>query len=378
MNIAQIHAFPIASPISDWCYVKIQTDDGLTGWGECSLPGSCRAVAAAVAELTPLLMGLSATNTEYAWQRVYRHRFWRGGPVLTAALSGVDMALWDIRARAAGLPVYALLGGAVRKRIRLYANCGLSNDPAVFRDRVRQAVEIGYQAVKIYPLPAVGPVEGPATTRQVVECCQVVRDTLGPDRDFAVDCHGRCTPAVAIMLEAALRDTHPLWIEEPVQAESIEALQVCARRFRTPIAVGERLFTRWAFRPIFEKQLAAIVQPDVANAGGITELAKIASAAELYNCAFNPHNPNGPLQSHASAHLAAWAQSFGMLEHRHTDHDYMQKFCAPIVTVESDGCTSLPPGPGFGVEIDEDFLRRNPAAPWRAESFRSDGSIGDW
>ncbi|MCU0771120.1 MAG: galactonate dehydratase [Verrucomicrobia bacterium] len=379
MKITALKPCGLASPVSDWTYVKVETDEpGLHGWGECSLPGKTHGVQGAIRDLEKLILGADPLNTERAWQRMYRHGYWRGGPIQTSALSGVDMALWDIRGKAAGKPVYQLLGGAVREKIQLYANCGLATDPAEFRRRVRGALDQGYRVVKIYPLPAVGPVEGAATLRQIVACCEAVREEIGPDRDFALDFHGRCTASLAVQIEASVRHTQPLWIEEPTPAEAPDALRRCAEKFVLPIAAGERLFTRWAFRALLEQELVGIIQPDVANAGGVTELAKIASLAELYGVAFNPHNPNGPLQSLASLHLAAHAQAFGLLEHRHEHHDFMRRFCSVVPKVDATGHASLPPGPGLGADLDEDFLGQNPAVVWTPEAFRADGSISDW
>lgn len=379
MKIKAIKSFGIWSPVTDWTYVKVETDTpGVHGWGECSLPTKTHGVQGAVKDLEKLILGADPLDVEWCWQRMYRHGYWRGGPILSASLSGIDMALWDIRGKALQQPVYRLLGGAVRQRIRLYANLGLSTSPDEFRQRARQALAMGYKVVKIYPLPAVGPIEGLDTLRQVAACCEAVRDELGPGCDFALDFHGRPGAGLAIQLEAAVRHTHPLWIEEPVLPETDNALRRCAEKFQTPLATGERLFTRWGFRSLLEQELASIIQPDVANAGGISEMARLASMAELYGVAFNPHNPNGPLQSLASAHLAAHAQAFGMLEHRHEHHDFMARICTAFPRVEADGCCGLPAGIGLGAEMDEDVLRTHPSKDWIPEAFRADGSIADW
>ncbi len=381
MRITGISPFACGSPVTDWVFVRVDTDQpGLVGWGEASLPGKHAGVCGAVEDVSGLILGADPTDTEWCWQRIYRHAYWRGGPIQTSALSGIDVALWDIRGKLAGQPIHKLLGGPVRDRVRLYANCGLATEPEVFRTRVGDALALGYTAVKIYPLPATGPVAGPALLRQVVACCEAVRDELGPDRDFAVDCHGRMTAAVAVEVEAAIRHTHPLWLEEPVAPESPQALARCAEKFTIPIAVGERLFTRWAFRDLLEHQWAGILQPDVSNAGGITELAKIAQLAELYGVGFAPHNPNGPLQTWASLHLAAHAQAFAILEHRHEPplQAFMRKIADAIVEVEADGHAALPAAAGLGTAIDEGALAAHPPQRFVHESFRSDGSIGDW
>jgi galactonate dehydratase len=205
-----------------------------------------------------------------------------------------------------------------------------------------------------------------------------VRDEIGPDRDFALDFHGKTSASMAIQIEHAVRHTSPLWIEEPVVPETPNALARCAEKFVTPIAVGERLFTRWGFRGILEDGLASIVQPDVANAGGISELIRIAALAELYGATFNPHSPNSPLQALASMHLAAHCQMFGMLEHRHEHPDYMARLSSHVPTVEADGCASLPDRPGIGTEIDESFFRNQTVRRFVAEEWRDDGAIAEW
>ncbi|WP_316980355.1 galactonate dehydratase [Shumkonia mesophila] len=377
MKITAIKVFPVPGPVSDLCYVKVETDAGIVGYGECSLPGKPQGVAGAVRDLEAFLIGADPTDTEWCWQRVYRHSYWRGGPILTSALSGVDVALWDIRGKSLGLPIYKLLGGAVRNRIRLYANIGLSEDPDEFRTRTRAALALNYTAVKFYPLPAIGPVVDRKAIRTVVACCEAVRDELGDDRDFAVDLHGKPTASGAIAIEEAIRHTGPLWLEEPVAAESVQDLRRCAEIFKTPIAVGERLFTRWGFRQVLEEQTAGIIQPDVSNAGGITEMWKIAVLAETFGVAFNPHNPNGPLQVLASLHLAASAQAFAMLEHRHEDHDAFRRIAEPMVTVDEDGCCGVPEGPGLGGTFHQEGEKATVIAKIH-ECFRPDGSVADW
>jgi galactonate dehydratase len=379
MKITRITPHICYSPVSDLVFVKVETDEPeLFGWGECSLPTKPHGVEGAVRDLEKLVLGADPERTEWVWQRMYRHAYWRGGPIQTSALSGLDMALWDIRGKAAGKSVAALLGGPVRDRIKAYANLGLSTAPGEFRDRVQVALDMGFKAVKIYPLPDVAPTEGRAALRQIVACCEAVRDALGPDNDFAIDMHGKPSASLAIAIEAAVRPTGPMWIEEPVPSESNESLERLAQQSTTPIAVGERLFTRWAFRPVLEGGWAGIIQPDVANAGGISELVRIAALAELYGVTFAPHNPNGPVQAAASLNLSAYAQNFAMLETRHTHLDWTAKLSSYVPKVDRDGYLALPQGPGLGVKIDEDFLRSQSRGRWIPEAFRADGSIADW
>jgi galactonate dehydratase len=379
MKIEGITTYACNSPVTDWVYVKVSTGEpGLYGWGECSLPGKPHGVQGAVEDLVKLVAGADPRDTEWCWQRMYRHGYWRGGPIQTAAMSGIDMALWDIRGKAVQQPIYRLLGGAVRSRIPLYANLGLSTSPDEFRVRTRHALALGYKTVKIYPLPTVGAIAGLQVIRQVVACCEAVREELGTHADFALDFHGRPGAGLAVQLEAAVRHTHPLWIEEPVLPETENGLKRCAEKFQTPIAAGERLFTRWDFRTLLEQELVSVIQPDVANAGGITEMVKLAALAELYGVAFNPHNPNGPLQSTASLHLAAHAQAFTMLEHRHEHHDFMAEICTTFPKVAADGCCALPDGVGLGATMHEEALLAHPVQDWIPESFRDDGAIADW
>ena len=379
MKITAVKAYAVATPVTDWAYVKVETDEpGLFGWGECSLPGKPHGVCGAVRDLEKLVLGQDPLNSEFLWQRMYRHGYWRGGPIQTSAMSGIDVALWDIRGKFLKQPLHMLLGGAVRSKVKLYANLGLSTDPAEFRRRAEVSLAMGYRAVKIYPLPPVGSIEGPAVIRQVVACCEAVRDLLGSERDFAVDLHGRCSTALAGQIESAVRETGPLWLEEPVPAEQPQSLRRLAEKSIVSLAAGERLFTRWGFKQVLDDELLAIIQPDASNAGGVSEMTKLAAMAELHGVGFSPHNPNGPVQSLTSLHLAAHAPTGQWLEHRHEHHEFMGKICPAFPQVGSDGYCMLPDRPGVGAEVDEAFLKSNPAVDWTPEVFRDDGSPGDW
>ncbi len=379
MKIARIQSWAVAGPVSDLCFVRVETDDGVHGWGEGSLPGKCQSVAASILELESLIAGYDPLQTERVWQRMVRHSYWKAGPVLSSAIAAIDMALWDIKGKVYGAPVHELLGGALRDQIWLYANIGLSNDPIELRDRTEAAMAQGFRAVKFYPLPAVMSLEGPEAYRIVAKCCETVRETLGPDGVFCLDFHGRCTPNVAVQMEYAVRVFRPHWIEEPTHPEDVGALQRVQEKSVTPIATGERYNSRWQFREIFERRLADVVQPDAANCYGISEMQRIAVWAEAYGVAYAPHNPNGPVQGQASLHLAAAAQNFAILEHRHDVVDQMAEFATPAPRSRGDGWADVPTGPGLGIELDVDALARMPITDrWLAESFRRDGSIGDW
>lgn len=379
MKIRNIQAWAVAGPLSDLCFARVETDQGLYGWGEGSLPGKSQGVAASILEMRHLLVGMDARRIEHVWQRMVRHSYWKAGPILSSAVAAIDMAMWDIRGKYYGAPVHELLGGAVRDRIWLYANLGLSSDPQELRARAKAACALGYTAVKFYPLPEVMALEGPQAYRVVVACCEAVRDEIGPDGAFCLDFHGRCTPNVAVQMESAVRHTRPLWIEEPTPPEDMGALRRCQEKFEIPLAVGERLNSRWQFREVFEQRLADVVQPDAANCYGISEMHRIAAMAETYGVAYAPHNPNGPVQCQASLHLAAAAQNFSILEHRHDLVDEMARFAQPSPRSSGDGWAAIPQAPGLGIELEIAALEATPIGTrWIPESFRRDGSIGDW
>ncbi|OJF90284.1 galactonate dehydratase [Pararhizobium antarcticum] len=380
MKILSVTSFAVGGPLTDLCFAKVVTNTGIVGWGEGSLPGKCTAVAAGITELSSLISGMSAIQTERVWQRMVRHSYWKAGPILSSAIAAIDMALWDIKGKVYKAPVHELLGGALRERVWLYANIGLSNDPSELRTRAERALAEGYTAVKFYPLPAVMSLEGPRAYRSVIACCEAVRDVVGADGAFCLDFHGRCTPNVAVQMEAAVRHTQPLWIEEPTAPEDIGALQRVQEKSVVPIATGERYSSRWQFREIFERRLADVVQPDVANCYGISEMQRIAAMAEMYGVAYAPHNPNGPVQDQASLHLAFAAQNFSILEHRHDVAPEMRSFASYAITNRGDGYANPPTAPGLGIEIDEEALHSMLLRPgaFLPESFRLDGSIGDW
>lgn len=379
MKIRDVKSYAVAGPSVDLCFVKVETDQpGLYGWGEASLPGRSTAVGHAVRDIAPLVIGMNPLETERVWQRMYRHTYWRGGPILTSSISGIDVALWDIRGKISNQPVYQLLGGAVRDRIQFYANIGDSSDPATLRKRAATARGMGYSAVKFYPLLENGGTDRVDAVSVVVNCCEALREELGGERTFCVDFHGRLSVGLAVQIEAAVRHTRPMWIEEPIPAENIAGYSRLADKFVTPLALGERLFTRWGFREVFESRLANVIQPDVSNAGGISEMMRLASMAELYGVGFAPHNPNGPLQCVANLHLAAAAPAFTILEHVYDSVEPMAAFASVSPAVRPDGYSALPTGPGLGIDLDERVLAARPATPFVSNLYHADGAVQDW
>jgi galactonate dehydratase len=379
MKITDITAHLHSGEFSDLIFVEVKTDEpGLTGWGECTLPGKPYAVSGAVRDAARLIIGRDATNIRSLWETVYRHGYWRGGAVESSALAGIDIALWDLAGKAAGVPVHRMLGGAVRTSIRTYANIGLSTDPEELARRAKAAVDQGFSIVKFYPLP---PTVAQPSTRlvgQVHDCVAAVREVMGPDRDFAIDLHGRPQPHTVVAIERAVRDLRPLWIEEPVPVEDESALIEVRRKFVTPIALGERLFSRWQFRRVLESQLCDIIQPDVGNAGGISELRVLADMAEAHSVVFDPHSPNAILHTAASLQVAAVAQTFGALEFRPSPDTLSGVFTTPDSLQGGPGAFDLPTAPGLGIGIATSKCRFDPArVPILAETA-PDGTPLDW
>jgi galactonate dehydratase len=358
-----------------WHFLKVSTDEGICGWGEPIVEGRARTVAMAVKELEPVLIGQNPLEIERIWTETYRGTFYRGGPVLVSALSGIDQALWDIKGKYHGVPVYSLLGGPTRKRIRTYAHLrGSTIDETIAN--AKRSVEEGFTVFKT------GPVEGPIrpldtweTMDKAVERVGRLREALPRHVDLALDFHGRFTPAMSIRLIRELEQFRLMFVEEPVQCENVDALVTVARSTCIPIATGERLFTRWGFREILEKQAAAVLQPDLCHAGGITEVRKIAAMAEVYYAQIAPHNPLGPISLAAGLQVAASIPNFLCQEQVSLGEGYLKE---PFTIRE--GHIDLPEKPGLGIEINEDYVREM-AYPGDWDSpryYNDDGSFTEW
>lgn len=353
-----------------WLFLKIHTDAGIVGLGEPLVEGRALTVQEAVKETEPYLIGKDPRQVVHHWQAIYRHAFYRGGPVLTSALSGIDMALWDIKGKALGVPVYELLGGPTRTRVRVYAH---ANSP----ERIKTALAQGFTAFKTGPAkrrPA-RYVESPAEVRYAAERFAELRKAAGEDADIGIDFHGAISPAHAKMLIKALEPYTPMFIEEPCQCQNHEVMADIARSTHLPIATGERVFTKWGFREVLEKGAATILQPDLCHAGGITEVRLIAGMAEAYYAAIAPHNPLGPISLAAGVQLAASIPNFLCQEQVSLGEGYLKK---PF-TVRG-GYLDLPTGPGLGIELDENAMADKIGHDWRnRETYDADdGSVVDW
>jgi galactonate dehydratase len=381
MKIARIDQF---FPRKRMRLVRITTDTGLVGWGETTLEGKPKSTTAAVEELVDYLIGKDPLRIEHHWQHIYRSAFFRGGNVLMSALSGIDQALWDIAGKQFGVPAYQLLGGAVRDRIRVYAHWGIGSMTDEGKARARERLEMlqkrgGYTAFKAGPGGTWRGHEPPAAIDSFVERAYLMREWVGPEVELAFDFHGKMTPALAIEICHELKGMRPMFVEEPVPQENVDALKLVSDHVPFPIATGERLLSRWEFRTICEKQAAAYLQPDASHAGGITELKKIANMAEVYYIHMMPHCAIGPVAFSACLQVDAVTPNFLIQEQVDAGlGDGLLREAWPV----RDGHIELPTRPGLGFEIDEKEAAQN-SALYEEELggefyHESDGSVADW
>jgi galactonate dehydratase len=359
----------------NWHFVEVHTDEGLVGLGEASLEWRERAVAAAVDELSPLLIGQDPAPIEHHWQRLHRHGFWRGGVILGSAIAGLDQALWDLQGKRLGVPVYQLFGGPTRQRIRLYTHIRGAT-PEAAAEHAASLVARGFTALKMGVPRATAVADERALRRVTVARVEAVRQAIGADVDLMLDNHGQLAPGDAIELGRALAPYELLFFEEPVPPDAPEALaKVAAARLPLRLATGERLFSKWEYRPILEQQLVDVAQPDICHAGGFTEVRKIAAMAEAAYVKIAPHNPNGPVATIASVHLAAAIPNFLILEF--ADQPLRDAIQVTGLTVRN-GWAELPTRPGLGIELAEDVLAAHPPAPGSYDpAFYADGSVAD-
>ena len=367
-----------------WLFLKVTTEDGLAGWGEPVVEGKADTVRAAVEEMGDFVIGQDANRIEDIWQTLYRGGFYRGGPILTSALSGIDQALWDIKGRRLGVPIYDLLGGPVREKVRVYAWIG-GDDPAEAAAATVRLAE-GYTALKMNATGALDWIDTTGQVQKAAERLASVREAVGPHVGIGIDFHGRVHKSMAKLLVRELEPFRPMFFEEPVLPENNEALAEIVRHTAVPIATGERMFTRWGFKSLLASGLVDIVQPDLSHAGGISEGRKIAAMAEAYDVAVAPHCPLGPISLAASLQLDfctpnAFIQEQSLGIHYNQGSDVLDYLTDPTVFHYKDGHVPLMPGPGLGIEVDEAKVREMAALGhrWRNPLWRhADGSIAEW
>lgn len=382
MKITQIELFVVPPR---WLFVKVSTDAGLVGWGEPVVEGHAETVASAVREIEDFIVGKDPSRIQDLWQMLYRARFYRGGAVMMSAIAGIDQALWDIKGKALSVPIYDLLGGAVRDRMRVYSWIG-GDRPADVAQQAKDRVAQGFTAVKMNATDETHFIDSFDKLERVLERVASVREAVGSAVGIGVDFHGRVHKPMAKVLGRELEPFHLMFIEEPVLPEHNEALREIAAHTSIPIATGERLYTRWDFKNLLAQGVVDVLQPDLSHAGGITEVFKIAAMAEAYDVAIAPHCPLGPIALAACLQIDAVAynafiqeQSLGI--HYNVGNDLLDYLTDPGVFVYADGFVPLPTAPGLGITINEEKVRaaaqrghrwRNPV--WR----REDGSIAEW
>lgn len=380
MRISAVRPFLMRAAERNWLFVKVETDAGLHGWGEATLELKERTVAEAIREVEPFLLGQDPTRIEHLWQLLYRHGFWRGGVVLLSAFSGIDQALWDLTGKAYGQPVYRLLGGPVRDRIRLYAHGG-PGQAGTLR-------EAGFTGIKCGPGVDTSSPRQHEVAARFVDHVRELRDAAGAEMDLMIDNHGTSRPAQAAAMLAELEDAQRkdprlglLFFEEPVPPDNVDALLPLTRAgFRTPLATGERLFTRWGFRTLLEQQLVSVVQPDLCHAGGISEVRRIAAMAETYYVNVAPHNPYGPVSTAACLHLCAAIPNFLILEYVAGNEEWRARVQKGEPQLARDGYLALPEAPGLGIDLDEEVLLAHPYRPMDLHTYQrfdADGAVAD-
>jgi galactonate dehydratase len=368
-----------------WLFLKIETDEGITGWGEPVIEGKAATVKAAVEELMKTLIGKDPARIEDHWNMMYRSGFYRGGPILMSAIAGIDQALWDIKGKFYNAPVHQLLGGACRDSIKVYSWIG-GDRPSDVGKAAKEVVDRGFEAIKMNGTEELQYIDSHQKIDQVLERVAAIRESVGPYVGIGIDFHGRVHKPMAKILAKELEQFRPMFIEEPVLPENNEALREIAAHTNIPIATGERMFSRWQFKPLLTDGYVDIIQPDLSHAGGITECKKIISMAEAFDVAVAPHCPLGPialaacLQVDATSHNAViQEQSLGI--HYNVGSDLLDYIVDKDVFRYEEGFVEIPQGPGLGIDVNEGVVRKMAAEghDWHNPIWRhKDGSIAEW
>ncbi|WP_100011619.1 galactonate dehydratase [Lentibacillus sediminis] len=368
-----------------WLFLKIETDEGVSGWGEPIIEGRAHTVGAAVTELMDYLIGKDPRNIEDHFQVLYRGGFYRGGPILMSAISGIEQALWDIKGKYYHMPVYEMLGGAVRDSIQVYSWIG-GDRPQDVGAAAKEKAGAGFTAIKMNGTEEMNYIDSYSKVDAAVHRVAAIREAVGNDFGIGIDFHGRVHKAMAKILVKELEPYRPMFIEEPVLAENVEAFRDIANYTATPIAAGERNYTRWGFKQMLTDGVVDIIQPDLSHAGGILEAKKIAAMAETFDVAVAPHAPLGPINLAASLQLDACTpnciiqeQSLGI--HYNQGSDLLDYLINPSVFEYEKGSVKIPNGAGLGVEIDEERVMEaaKKGHQWKNPIWRNtDGTVAEW
>lgn len=382
MRIERIELFKVPPR---WLFVKVTTQSGIVGWGEPIVEGKADSVLAAVEEIKEYVIGRDAGHIEDIWQVLYRGAFYRGGPVLMSAISGIEQALWDIKGKALGVPVYELLGGPVRDKIKVYSWIG-GDKPDNVAQAAKEKLDEGYKAIKMNATSEMEWIESYRKVEETIARVQAIRDAVGYQLDIALDFHGRVHKAMAKVLMKELEPFKLLFVEEPVLPENQEAFVELQRHSSIPIATGERHYTRWGFKHLLHDGGVDIIQPDLSHAGGILEVRKIAAMAEAYDVAVAPHCPLGPIALAACLQLDfctpnAFIQEQSLGIHYNQGSDLLDYLADPSVFEYQDGYVARMKAPGLGIEVSEEKVREMARIGhnWKNPVWRCvDGVISEW
>jgi galactonate dehydratase len=389
MKIEKLRTIVVNAEMRNWVFCKVETDQaGLYGWGEGSLEWKTRAVVGAIEDFAPMVIGEDPRRIEHIFQKLYRQSFWRLGVIGMSAVSAIEQALWDIKGKILGVPVYELLGGQVRDKVRMYTHLGGGNMKSVYEtfdvepliNLAHKVVEQGYTAVKVVFVPYSEPLEGIRKVKQFARLMEKLRESVGDQIDVMIDFHGRTFPAMAIEYINAVAEFRPYFCEEPVPPENVEALCEVRENVRVPIATGERLVGRHQFRPLFEKRACHIIQPDLCHCGGLFEAKKIAAMAEVYQMGVAPHNPLGPVANAVALHFALSTPNFLIQEDMLSDVPWRWDVVKSSLRTEN-GYWLPSHAPGLGIEVDETRAKEHPFAQEVMHSLTiraADNAILDW
>jgi galactonate dehydratase len=381
MKITKIESFNVPPR---WNFVKISTDEGISGWGEAVLEGKAATVKTCVEEMADFLLGKDPMKIEDHWNVLYRSGFYRGGGILMSAISGIDQALWDIKGKYYDAPAWQLMGGQCRDKIKVYSWIG-GDRPGDVAAQALDRQKLGFTAIKMNATDELQYIDSYVKIDSVLERVGAIREAVGRDFGIAIDFHGRVHKPMARILCKKLEEFDMMFIEEPVLCENMEAFRDIAAHCAIPIATGERLFSRWQFKELLHSGYVDIIQPDLSHAGGLTEVKKIASMAEAYDIALAPHCPLGPLalasclQVDATCHNAViQEQSLGI--HYNKGNDLLDYMKNPELFSYKDGYVTIPNKPGLGVDVNEDLVRKLEGDHrWRNAAWRhEDGSVAEW
>ena len=392
MKITKIETIICNARMRNWIFVKVLTDQpGLFGWGEATLEWHTRGVVGAIEDLSTLLIGEDPRRIEYLWQVMYRQHFWHGnGVVRGTAISGIDLALWDILGKLKDTPCHQLWGGPVRDYVRLYCHLGggkmedfyetKPNDAKRFAELAQEVVEAGFTAFKSMAVPETMPIEGLKPIRYAEACVESMREAVGENIDIMVDCHARPSPRMGMLFAKALEPYGLYFFEEPCWPESVDGMAMINAALTTPVATGERVTRLSDFRDLFNARACEVCQMDLTHVGGFTEARRVAALCEAHRISLAPHNPQGPVSTAASLEFGFSQPSYIICETVHSDVPWRDDIVTEGFSVEKEGRFVLPnQKPGLGIELNEEEIKKHPFKPELPQRvFHKDGSVGDW